>query len=106
MRLSHLFPDASFRRLVVGYEQDAAKRINSLTPTQKLVMEQMLDGHANKEIAYRLNCSQRTVENHRSAIYDRTGAKSLVDLMRYAILADIEFKVFPPIDVTDGDNEQ
>lgn len=94
MRLSHLFPDKGFRRLVVNFEQDAANRINSLTPQQRLVMEQMLDGHANKEIAYRMGISQRTVENHRSAIFERTGAKSLPDLLRYAILAEMEFNIF------------
>lgn len=90
MRLSHLFPDAGFRRLVSAVEQDATKRINNLTPTQRLVMEQMLDGHSNKIIAYRLGLSQRTIENHRAAIFERTSAKSLVDLLRLMVLADLE----------------
>lgn len=98
MKLSHLFPDPGVRSLVLNYERDATRRIESLTRMQRVVMEQMIEGHANKEIAFRLNISQRTIENHRAAIFERTGAKSLVDLLRFAILADIENR-FSPDDI-------
>ncbi len=101
MKLSHLFPDETVRRMVIGCEQDASRRINSLTPTQRLIMEQMLDGHSNKVIAYRLGCSQRTVENHRLAIYERTEAKSLTDLLRYSLLADFEIRTIIGPEVPD-----
>lgn len=104
MKLSHLFPDEGIRRLVSRIEQDAARRIASLTPAQRQVMEQMLNGHPNKVIAFRLGCSQSTVENHRLAIFERTGARSIVDLMRYAILADVEFTGSPLFSGTDGDD--
>lgn len=100
MKLSNLFPDPGIRSLVVNYERDATRRIESLTRTQRVVMEQMIAGHLNKEIAFRLNLSPRTIENHRAAIFERTGAKSLVDLLRFAILADIEDR-FSPDEFTD-----
>lgn len=90
MRLSHLFPDAGIRGLIISYEREAAARLRSLTPAERVVMEQMLEGHPNKIIAYRLNRSPRTIEHHRMAIFEKTGAKSLIDLLRLAILADIE----------------
>jgi two-component system, chemotaxis family, CheB/CheR fusion protein len=46
------------------------------------VMDLVVQGHANKEIAARLQISQRTVENHRAAVMRRTGARSLPDLIR------------------------
>lgn len=90
MKLSHLFPDPGIRGLIVAYENDALERMRRLTKTQRLVMEQMLEGHPNKIIAYKLNLSQRTVENHRADIFERTGAKTLIDLLRLTILADID----------------
>lgn len=98
MKLAHLFPDPGIRGLVYAYENDAIQRMRRLTPQQRLVMEQMLDGHANKIIAYRLGVSQRTVEGHRAAIFERTGAKSLVDLLRLTLLADIETRFIIPAD--------
>jgi two-component system, chemotaxis family, CheB/CheR fusion protein len=53
-----------------------------LTPRQLEVMDLVVQGHANKEIAARLRISQRTVENHRAAVMRRTGARSLPDLIR------------------------
>jgi len=111
MRLSHLFPDAGIRGLIVSYERDAAQRLQSLTPAERIVLEQMLDGHPNKIIAFRLNRSQRTIENQRLSIFEKTGAKSLVDLLRLAILADIETRGFDayfnwPPDVVPQDEER
>jgi len=66
-----------------GIAADAAPpRIFDLTPRQMQVMDLVVEGHANKEIAARLNISQRTVENHRAAVMRRTGARSLSDLVR------------------------
>lgn len=59
-----------------------AKASFDLTPRQLEVMDMVVDGLPNKEIAARLDISQRTVENHRAAVMRRTGAKSLSDLIR------------------------
>jgi two-component system CheB/CheR fusion protein len=50
-------------------------------------MDLVVAGHANKEIAARLELSQRTVENHRAAVMKRTNVKSLPDLIRLVIAA-------------------
>ena len=65
----------------------AAAHLAGLTPRQRAVMERVLAGQPNKNIASDLNISQRTVENHRAAIMKRTGSKSLPALARLALLA-------------------
>jgi two-component system CheB/CheR fusion protein len=65
----------------------ATARIAALTIRQRQVMDQVVAGHANKEIAARLGISQRTVENHRAVVMKRTGTKSLPDLIRLVMQA-------------------
>ena len=67
--------------------QAAAERLAGLTVRQQQVMDQVIAGHANKEIAARLGISQRTVENHRAAVMTRTKASSLPDLIRLVMHA-------------------
>lgn len=68
-------------------EQAAGERLAGLTVRQQQIMDQVIAGHANKEIAARLGISQRTVENHRAAVMKRTKAKSLPDLIRLVMHA-------------------
>lgn len=49
----------------------------------------VLAGHPSKNIAADLGISQRTVESHRAAIMQRTGATSLPALARLAIGAEV-----------------
>jgi FixJ family two-component response regulator len=65
----------------------AAMRIASLTAREREVMDLVVAGHANKEIAYRLGISQRTVETHRAAVMKKMGAASLADLIRLEMAA-------------------
>ena len=57
-------------------------RIAALTPRQREVMQRMIDGQMNKNIAADLRIGQRTVEHHRSAVMKRMGARSLAGLVR------------------------
>jgi two-component system CheB/CheR fusion protein len=68
-------------------EQAAGARLAGLTMRQRQVMDEVIAGHANKEIAARLGISQRTVENHRAAVMTRTKASSLPDLIRLVMHA-------------------
>jgi DNA-binding CsgD family transcriptional regulator len=53
-----------------------------LTPREKQVLEHVLAGHPNKETAEKLMISRRTVEHHRAAVMQKTGARSVPELMR------------------------
>ncbi len=65
----------------------AAMRIAGLTRREHEVMEHVVAGHANKEIAARLRIAQRTVETHRANVMKKMGAASLSDLVRLTIAA-------------------
>lgn len=63
----------------------ARSRLEQLTEREREVFEQLVEGHPNKVIAAKLDISPRTVEIHRSRVMDKTGARSLSDLVRMAI---------------------
>jgi len=67
--------------------RDTARLIAGLTARQREVMERVLTGQASKNIAADLGISQRTVENHRAAVMQKTGAKSIPALARLAMTA-------------------
>lgn len=49
---------------------------HALTPTEQRVLELMLDGSQNKEIASVMNLSPHTVDLHVAAILRKMGAKN------------------------------
>ncbi|KAB7615258.1 response regulator transcription factor [Amylibacter sp. SFDW26] len=55
-----------------------------LTNREKQVLSLIAEGHLNKEIAYRLDISIRTVESHRSVIRDKTGGGNAATLAKIA----------------------
>ena len=59
-----------------------AQRLRSLTDREREVLEHLLKGKLNKEIAVDLNVSQRTIEAHRARIREKTRTRGIVDLIR------------------------
>jgi DNA-binding CsgD family transcriptional regulator len=53
-----------------------------LTARELQMLDLLIAGHSNKEIASKLSRSLRTVEHHISALYGKLGAKSRVDAIR------------------------
>jgi len=72
---------------VVAWQAAAAAHLAALTPRQRQIMQLVLAGHPNKNIAADLDISQRTVENHRASIMRKTGSASLPSLARLALAA-------------------
>lgn len=87
MRLTHLFTDPATRAGINSAVEDAQRRMDRLTPSQRRIVELMIDGHLNKVIAHKLGISQRTVENHRAEIMLRLGATTMADVTRIILLA-------------------
>ena len=57
-----------------------ASRLVQLTPREQEVMQLVLAGKFNKVIADELNISMRTVEVHRSRVFEKMGVRSAVEL--------------------------
>ncbi|MEM7545400.1 MAG: response regulator [Pseudomonadota bacterium] len=80
-------------RRVAEPEQEQAvlkKKFSLLTKRETEVMLEVVEGAANKMIAYRLGLSPKTVEIHRARVMEKTGAKSLSHLVRMAMKAGID----------------
>ncbi|PWU00576.1 MAG: DNA-binding response regulator [Terriglobia bacterium] len=60
------------------------RRLDSLTPREREVMQGVIAGLLNKQIAAELGTSERTVKIHRGNLMRKMGAESLPDLVRMA----------------------
>ena len=69
--------------------REARERLDALSPREREVMELVVAGHLNKQIAMMLGVSERTVEVHRSRVMSKMRAESLPDLVRSATLLGI-----------------
>lgn len=58
------------------------ERFDSLTPREREVLDLMSQGRSNKQMAFELGVSQRTIEIHRGRVMEKTGAASLAQLVR------------------------
>lgn len=65
----------------------AAERVERLSRRQKEILVLMASGRLNKQIAYELSLSERTVKMHRSAVLKGLDVKTSADAIRVAIEA-------------------
>ena len=63
-------------------EGEAARRLAGLTEREREVMDLVLAGKLNKQIADGLNISIKTVEVHRARIMDKMGVRSVAELVQ------------------------
>ena len=74
--------------------QIARENIERLTPRERDVLLGLIDGKANKIIAYELDISPRTVEIYRANLMDKLGVRSVAEAVRIAFAAGL-VPVFP-----------
>jgi two-component system response regulator FixJ len=68
---------------------DIEVRLASLTNRERDVLDGLVAGHANKQIAYDLGISPRTIEIYRANLMTKMQAASLSDLVRMALIAGL-----------------
>jgi FixJ family two-component response regulator len=59
-------------------------RYGALTPRERQVMQRVVDGRLNRQIAFELGISEGTVKVHRGQVMQKMGATSVPDLVRMA----------------------
>ena len=84
----------AFRRLEAGRSEHRRKsstisRYETLTPREKEILAFIVEGISNKDLAEKLQISNRTIEVHRSRIMHKMKADSLPDLVRMAAICNI-----------------
>ena len=71
----------------VDRAEEAAVRLQGLTPREREVLDGLAKGLPNKTIAYDLGISPRTVEIHRANVMSKLGVRSLSEALRIAFAA-------------------
>lgn len=75
-----------------GELEELRGRVRSLTPREKEVMELVVSGLLNKQVAAELGTSEVTVKLQRAGVMHKMGANSLADLVRMAERLEISDK--------------
>ena len=65
-------------------------KFEKLTTREHEVLKHLIAGLLNKQVAYELNISERTVKAHRKQILDKVGIKSMAELVRLTERIGIE----------------
>ena len=81
-------PNESAAPVTLPAADQLRQRYDSLTPRQREVCHMMVAGLMSKQIADRLGASINTIKTHRTEIFRRMDAHSLVDLVRKIELVD------------------
>jgi len=81
-RIRHLVEIDCREREVTASLDDVLRRIASLTPRERQIMDKLVDGLISKEIAFDLGVSTRTVEGHRRQVLRKMGVTSAAQLVR------------------------
>ncbi len=71
-------------------QQQIQARAKALTPRERLVMQQVIGGASNRQLAAHLNLSPKTVEIYRARMMQKMGAQNLPALIAMAVQSGLE----------------
>jgi two-component system nitrate/nitrite response regulator NarL len=74
-------------------EKKTRQQSQSLTPRQRIIIEAIVSGSSNRDIAVQMSISERTVKYHLTRIFTRFGVSNRTELAQYAL----KNKVIPGI---------
>ncbi len=63
-------------------QQQIMQKLDSLTTREHEILTYLITGMLNKQIAYELKISERTVKAHRKQVLDKMGVNSIAELVR------------------------
>jgi FixJ family two-component response regulator len=78
------------RRAASSTRSAVAKRLSTLTARERQVLDQVVAGRMNRQIAADLGIVERTIKIHRARVMRKMRAGSLVELLRLATIAGID----------------
>ncbi len=71
-------------------EADTVRRLDHLTQREREVLELIIIGKLNKQIADVLGISIKTVEVHRARVMEKMGVNSLAELVQHVVTVDAD----------------
>ena len=89
-RINQALEKDTSNRAALGERNDIRRRLETLTPREREVLDLVVHGKANKVIAIDLGLSERTVEIHRASIMEKLHARNLSNVVRTALAASWE----------------
>jgi FixJ family two-component response regulator len=82
--IDHALAQNEKRRAGHDMMQSLRAKVSSLTPRESQVFDGVVRGKRNKQIAFDLDTSERTVKAHRHSIMEKLGATSLAEMVSLA----------------------
>jgi FixJ family two-component response regulator len=75
---------------VLKEQEENCRRLESLTPREYEILTYVITGMLNKQIAYALKISEKTVKVHRGRVMEKIGVDSVAALVRLMEKLDIK----------------
>ncbi len=82
--IDHALAQNEKRRIERHQIQMLQVKVSNLTPRETQVFDLVVRGKRNKQVAYDLNTSERTVKAHRHSIMEKLGVTSLAEMVSIA----------------------
>lgn len=81
--------ESESRILVQRQRDEINRRLRTLSERERQVLDLIVQGKSNQEMAAELNISRRTIEVHRANLMEKMAAGSIADLMRAAFAVNL-----------------
>jgi FixJ family two-component response regulator len=86
--IDEAFSRDALQRRQIATVQSIRRRLDQLPPPLRAVLDLVVKGKSNREIADELHLSERAIEDRRSKLMRAMKARSLVSLVRQTLLAE------------------
>ena len=88
--LTRAAADAEAAEAKTASRLETQRRLARLTGRERQVLQMVVEGHHNREIAHKLGLSPRTVEVYKARLMDKLDVDRLADLIRLSLEAPLD----------------